>query len=379
MADKIMFKNKINTSVQIGDELWYSNIVNQAPTTPLFSSGTITDIGDNWVQVDAAPFSTGSGNFLINPSFQISLGNEEATNGTFDTDLSGWDSIVSDIIWEQDINGNGYMYFDNATSSNYNAATQNIDNLTPNSQYQISFDYEIISGALEFKAQVTGGANMQQNYFTTVETGTYTTTFNTDQDANIYIKFEEGNNSTVEAIIDNFSVKEISLQGWDTGDGWTINGEQAEHTGTGGFLDGSLTSNFVEGETYKIEMDVISNNGDIILANVGPYTYGTGYANVTVNIDTSVIPNKGTAEWTQNSINLDKIRIFKGNNKNCVIDNISIIDPSTFEELFFMFKKPSDQNIASLNGYYAEATLTNNSSEKRELFMIGSEITMSSK
>ena len=167
---------------------------------------------------------------------------------------------------------------------------------------------------------------------------------------------------------------------WNEGVGWSIAGGQAEHTGvTAGFLDGSLTSNFIEGETYKIEMDVISNTGDILLANVGPYTYGAGYANVVVDIDTSVTPNKGTAEWTQNDINLDKIRIYKGANKDCVIDNVSIIGISVIETLFFMFRKPVEENVSSLKGYYAEATFTNSSPTKQELFAVGSEVTMSSK
>ena len=168
---------------------------------------------------------------------------------------------------------------------------------------------------------------------------------------------------------------------WNEGTGWNITGGQAEHIGTAaaGFLDGSLTSNFIEGETYKIEMDVISNTGNILLANVGSYTLGTGYANVEVVIDTTVTPNKGTAEWTQNDINLDKIRIYKGANKDCVIDNVSIIGISVIETLFFMFRKPVEENVSSLKGYYAEATFTNSSLNKQELFAVGSEVTMSSK
>jgi hypothetical protein len=44
MADKINFKNKINESVQVGDELFYG-------TTPN-SLGTIVKVGDNYVEVD---------------------------------------------------------------------------------------------------------------------------------------------------------------------------------------------------------------------------------------------------------------------------------------------------------------------------------------
>ena len=252
MADKITFSKKINDSVQVGDELWYSDIISGVASSPTLI-GVITEIGEKHIEVGGeingvaqtlntpVPFVAGSGEFIINSEFD--------------------------------------------DSSN-----------------------------------------------------------------------------------------------WNEGAGWNITGGQAEHTGvTAGFLDGSLTSNFIEGETYKIEMDVISNTGDILLANVGPYTYGTGYANVEVVIDTTVTPNKGTAEWTQNDINLDKIRIYKGANKDCVIDNVSIIDPSTAQTLFFMFRKPVGENVSSLKGYYAEATFTNSSPNKQELFAVGSEVTMSSK
>ena len=46
---------------------------------------------------------------------------------------------------------------------------------------------------------------------------------------------------------------------------------------------------------------------------------------------------------------------------------------------FLMFKKSSMVNDTSLLGYYAEVKLSNNSSEKAELFALNSEITASSK
>lgn len=54
MADKINFSKKLNTSVQIGDELWYSNISSGTPTAPV-SLGAITDIGENHVVVSTLP------------------------------------------------------------------------------------------------------------------------------------------------------------------------------------------------------------------------------------------------------------------------------------------------------------------------------------
>jgi len=46
---------------------------------------------------------------------------------------------------------------------------------------------------------------------------------------------------------------------------------------------------------------------------------------------------------------------------------------------YLMFSKPNSFNTSSLKGYYAEVRLDNNSTEKVELFAVGSEITESSK
>ena len=46
---------------------------------------------------------------------------------------------------------------------------------------------------------------------------------------------------------------------------------------------------------------------------------------------------------------------------------------------FFMFRKPVEQNVSSLKGYFAEVEFSNDSTEKQELFAVGSEITISSK
>jgi len=48
-------------------------------------------------------------------------------------------------------------------------------------------------------------------------------------------------------------------------------------------------------------------------------------------------------------------------------------------EVFFMFRKPPSDNIASVSGYYAEVTMLNNRPIKQELFSVGSEINISSK
>lgn len=49
------------------------------------------------------------------------------------------------------------------------------------------------------------------------------------------------------------------------------------------------------------------------------------------------------------------------------------------ENDFIMFSKNKEVNNSSLLGYYAEVKLTNNSTDKAELFALGSEVLESSK
>ena len=50
-----------------------------------------------------------------------------------------------------------------------------------------------------------------------------------------------------------------------------------------------------------------------------------------------------------------------------------------FTDYFIMFSKPNSINTSRLKGYYAKVRLDNNSTEKVELFAVGSEISESSK
>ena len=54
-------------------------------------------------------------------------------------------------------------------------------------------------------------------------------------------------------------------------------------------------------------------------------------------------------------------------------------DANLQEGDFIMFSKNKEVNNNSLLGYYAEVKLTNNSTDKIELFALGSEVTESSK
>ena len=64
-------------------------------------------------------------------------------------------------------------------------------------------------------------------------------------------------------------------------------------------------------------------------------------------------------------------------------NSIDVDNAATSEEPepndFIMFAKDSRINLSGLVGYYAEAKFKNNSTEKAEMYSVGSEITPSSK
>jgi|TARA_R110001599_G_scaffold73593_4_gene203435 hypothetical protein len=70
------------------------------------------------------------------------------------------------------------------------------------------------------------------------------------------------------------------------------------------------------------------------------------------------------------NIGLDYIEIDNVQNSNTLPD---------YPNTFLMFSKDTRVNKNSLIGYYAEIELENNSTDKIELFSLGSEVTQSSK
>jgi hypothetical protein len=186
--------------------------------------------------------------------------------------------------------------------------------------------------------------------------------------------------------VDNISVQKVLPPvEWNPGTNWVFNNDGTfEHTaGAAGYLDQNLTTSLIEGEIYRITFDVVGGTtGNILLAN-----HTSGGDNVTIAIDSGNATY--TKDWVQGASNTDKIRIYQGSSGDRIIDNISVIDPSTAQELFFMFRKPIHShtslpnggytNTSSLKGYHAEVEFTNDSTSKRELFAVGSEVTISSK
>ncbi len=86
-----------------------------------------------------------------------------------------------------------------------------------------------------------------------------------------------------------------------------------------------------------------------------------------------------TSNNTANTEDIVKIGEVKEiNNNTIVVDSIS----STLADIdgfFIMFSKNNKANLGDIKGYYAEVKLVNKSTEKAELFSLGSEISLSSK
>lgn len=67
---------------------------------------------------------------------------------------------------------------------------------------------------------------------------------------------------------------------------------------------------------------------------------------------------------------------YAGNTITCDVSSNTILPAS---QDFLFFSKDNRANMASLLGYYAEVEVQNNSTEKAELFAVGTEIFESSK
>ena len=75
MADRINFINKINDSVQVGDELFYGNTVQ-----PL---GAITAIGEKYVEVDDASSAVATDFFSFKKVNHVNSYSKSGTKGYY--------------------------------------------------------------------------------------------------------------------------------------------------------------------------------------------------------------------------------------------------------------------------------------------------------
>ena len=149
---------------------------------------------------DLLTFSRASGGTALS---KISYGNELVPNGTFDTDLSGWEGYNDTPLWD-----NGRLYITAPTA--FDGARTTLDSIptTTGKRYKLTWDVEL--GTLSsVKVEVYGvlsGAGLQGS-LTVSATGSYTLYFTAGySSANIYLL---SGNAVGSAWFDNVSVKEV--------------------------------------------------------------------------------------------------------------------------------------------------------------------------
>ena len=252
---------------------------------------------------------------------------------------------------------------------------------TPGNTYRVTFDaWGTAANDIRVQSDPSGGIGGLSNANALFQPTTSYLPYEFIWTANANctsIAFErnDANQVSWDFYIDNVSVQEVTTANWFHDTSWEKVGVGAgafgHIAGTTGYLEQNLIMPLVEGQQYNITMDVLSGTGPIYLVN-------TAQAPASADVEITISGGTGTAMWTQGSFNNNLLRIYQAGGDR-VIDNVSIVDPSTAQTLFFMFRKPVEQNVSSLKGYYAETTFTNSSTEKQELFTVGSEITISSK
>jgi len=404
MADKITFPETLNTSVQVGDELWYSNITTPSnPSDPVLL-GTIISKGDKWVKVDSQPGVGGQTypDLIINGDLTTSWGTSIIANGDFTIDDSGWDGNIGatyDPATPIVHNAGGWMDFGDLTNGVPAALSkklnQFISGVTVGETYRISFEVlNYQAGTLNGRlTDDVGNYIYVQNNVTVNGDGVYT--FDAQMvpagaplASNWYNRFFLESDGNFIGSVDNISVQELlPPTSWTFDTNWSFNTSgTAVHTpGTADYLIGTLNASMVPGETYELTMDIISgSSGEIKLVNTSASTP----VDVPVVIDSSV----GTATWIQSAVHPNEIYIYQTSAGDYEIDNVTLNQTSfdladalggtTPDNLFFMFRKPAHNNYtntSSLKGYHAEVEFTNNSASKQELFAVGSEVTISSK
>ena len=149
---------------------------------------------------DLLTFSRASGGTALS---KISYGNELVPNGTFDTDLSGWEDYNDTPLWD-----NGRLYITAPTA--FDGARTTLDSIptTTGKRYKLTWDVEL--GTLSsVKVSVYGVSSAAglQGESTVSATGSYTLYFTAGySSANIYLL---SGNAVGSAWFDNVSVKEV--------------------------------------------------------------------------------------------------------------------------------------------------------------------------
>lgn len=244
---------------------------------------------------------------------------EHVTNGTFDTDTSGWDSFQDGVL---SVDAGRLKVQNSATGGSSGAATQNIIALTPGQVYTVSVDMDPgDSGVVGFRAGTAqGGASFGEYSNTIAETVTFTFkattgnvvlslyTFNTTADKFVYF-----DNITVKAnqnLVENgeFSRDDV----WTLNNIWTIaSGVATYDENTLGYM---FQDAFEAGKTYLVSCEVVTNTGNVSLNN-----YNGGYQQIVTTTGTGTL--SGVVSITSGDLG----RFYIGaDTSGTVIDNVVV-------------------------------------------------------
>ena len=386
MADKITFSKTLNTSVQKGDELYYSDISGASPTDPI-SIGTITEKGDKWVKVASGSVPAG---------FGADSAANKVENGEFDNDISGWDLGSNISSSTQTVNGecSGGSYDDNEADCIIHG---NCDDGTS--------DVESANCA----SDCSDGTSLDQATCETLGDCNDAGTITTGTTESTCLEFGDCYDNVNLLTLANFTLAACDILSatvgglgatWTAYNTWIANGIWTDRVWTAYefwfdpsvywdasgrmYLDSLRVGNVqdvkqeiegieIGGEySYSFDYEIDPSGGGLIV-----------YRNYPPNMQFFPAGSSGTYTDTFIGTSTDiELWIWGLNSNNptfAYIDNVSIIDTTLRSDLFFMFRKPVEQNVSSLKGYYAESTFTNGSTAKQELFAVGSEVTISSK
>ena len=408
MADKIIFLKNINDSVQVGDELYYTNISTGTfvPAEPL-SLGGITNIGYNYVEIASGsvlptigPLANllDKGFFTADPTNEWTLGNNVSwVNEAIDFGTPLYSLDIANGTCE-DLQGN--------ILQNTNLFIGGVPSGGLDPTYHVSASgptvYSVFNGVsfpgsnecgytgdcsegtlgISYSTCLQAGSGC---YITLAELATWTASLSTSLPNAFCGKCESASNAFIQ-----YSTKAI-CEGLDPTNIWTQN--------TWTPYVWSLSSNpAVTGEnlTQDVTNANLQSNADYIVSfDISNYVSGELLGFLSNDTHFGMFPNSGTIDengsyvYTVNlsypvsgTINPSLIEFQNFTEFEGTIDNVKIVDPadpSAFSDLFFMFRKPVAENVSSLKGYFAESTFTNSFTEKQELFAVGSEITISSK
>ena len=224
---------------------------------------------DDYIYAQFKQTPCGDGDNLICDTDFSNPNTEAITNGTFDTDATGW--TLSGCTYDS---LNSCVAF----SSNGDYLKQSISPFTFSTKYELRFT---LSSATQGNVKVYAGPNLIDPGYT-LTSGTYFITFDWI-DLSDELKFVGDNYN---GCIDNISIKESSLINntcWQVGDilNWIVNNNETitKISGTADYLASPL-SNIIIGGYYRFDLTVTSmTQGTVTIKDALGMTIGTISAN----------------------------------------------------------------------------------------------------